>query len=85
MKRDERQLELDLEVPKAPVEKNRRAQPRRAKSAVTTQPGRAGEIPMMDEPELCACGFCGRRITIHAQVTICPGCGSIVSRPGKDD
>jgi predicted RNA-binding Zn-ribbon protein involved in translation (DUF1610 family) len=40
---------------------------------------------MMDEPEVSACGFCGRRITIHAQVTICPGCGGIVSRPDEDD
>ncbi|MBP8952627.1 MAG: hypothetical protein KBI47_09590 [Armatimonadetes bacterium] len=85
MKRDERQLGLDLEVPAASAGKSRRAKSRRAKSDAPNEPGHSGEISMMDEPELSACGFCGRRITIHAQVTICPGCGGIVSRPDEDD
>ena len=86
MKRDQRQLELDLEVPTGPARKRRvRAAPRSGRNAAAQTPGRSGEIAMMDEPELSTCGFCGRRLTVHSQVTVCPGCGGIVSRPDEED
>ncbi|NSW54400.1 MAG: hypothetical protein HPY44_00185 [Armatimonadetes bacterium] len=85
MKRNERQLELDLEVPLVSTRKHQPARSLRAKSEPHIQPRQSGEIPLMDEPEVSDCGFCGRRPTIHAQVTICPDCGGIVSRPAVDD
>ncbi len=85
MKRDERQLELDLEVPVVSTRKHRPARTPGAGSKPHIHTRHSGEITLMDEPEVSDCGFCGRRLTVHAQVTICPNCGGIVSRPAGDD